>query len=231
MRPSDIYSDIIKVFWIATSNVVQVEKYKNFSNHTHSLSEIDRLKRLKAIKSLVEIEAAKNYSPLTITSVVKEYATLELGLGEPMCELKRKEVANIKYKVRSRDIVSKITVSPNSLPETNWYDWHLFTLYVHDTYGCWNVGAHFFVSNHSNIEVKSIKKTFSGMVAGAIHKVVNIDCKNRSEAESASFDFCIKRISAYGVDDDILEEIQKFPFPFQQLIIKEACAMMNRLEN
>jgi hypothetical protein len=71
-------------------------------------------------------------------------------------------------------------------------------------------------------------KTF--YILGAAHNIVNIDCKKRSEAESASFDFRIKKISTYGVDDDILEEIQKFPFPFQQLIIKEACAVMNRLE-
>ncbi|CAB5203126.1 unnamed protein product [Rhizophagus irregularis] len=83
-----------------SSNVVQVERHKNSPNHTHSLSEIDRLKRPKAIRSLVEIEAAKNYSAPTITSAVKEYATLELGLDEPARELKRKEVANIKYKVR-----------------------------------------------------------------------------------------------------------------------------------
>ena len=66
---------------------------------------------------------------------------------------------------------------------------------------------------------------------GAVHNIVDIDYKKRSEAESASFNFRIKKISAYGVDDDILEEIKKFPFPFQQLIIKEACAVMNRLEN
>ncbi|CAB4439595.1 unnamed protein product [Rhizophagus irregularis] len=325
----------VNVFWIASSNVVQVERHKNSPNHTHSLSEIDRLKRPKAIRSLVEIEAAKNYSAPTITSAVKEYATLELGLGEPARELKRKEVANIKYKVRGPaetylignpnlklDIldsisylteqgyrVEKYRVSQRSTrgivfahPEqlkklerhgwltlidsthkTNRYDWRLFTLYVRDTYGCWNIGAHFFVSSedadtvaealiiirnkychwsphyilsdHSNIEAKSIKKTFPGMAAvtstnslesfhselkkttssshgliGAAHKVVNVDCKKRSEAESASFDFRIKKISAYGVDVDILEEIQKFPFPFQQLIIREACAVMNRLE-
>ncbi|PKC65249.1 hypothetical protein RhiirA1_461305 [Rhizophagus irregularis] len=69
---------MIKVFWIASSNVVQP----------------------KAIRSLVEIEAAKNYSAPTITSAIKEYTTLELGLGESACKLKRKEVANIKYKVR-----------------------------------------------------------------------------------------------------------------------------------
>src|SRR4051812_11333486 len=88
---------MIKVFWIASSNVIQVERYKNSPNYTHSLSEIDRLKWLKAIRSLVKIEAAKNYSALTITSAIKEYAMLELGLSEP---LKRKEVVNIKYKVR-----------------------------------------------------------------------------------------------------------------------------------
>ncbi|PKY29233.1 hypothetical protein RhiirB3_445793 [Rhizophagus irregularis] len=65
-------------------------------------------------------------------------------------------------------------------------------------------------------------------IQSAAHKVVNVDCKKRSEAKSASFDFCIKKISAYGVDIDILEEIQKFPFLFQQLIIREACAVMNR---
>ena len=42
---------------------------------------------------------------------------------------------------------------------------------------------------------------------GAVHGVVNIDCKKRSEAEIALFDFHVKKISAYGVDNDILEEI------------------------
>jgi hypothetical protein len=71
-------------------------------------------------------------------------------------------------------------------------------------------------------------KTF--YILGAVHNIVNIDCKKRSEVESASFNFRIKKVSAYGVDDDILEEIQKFPLPFQQLMIKEACAVMNRIE-
>uniref|UniRef100_U9U9Y6 ZSWIM1/3 RNaseH-like domain-containing protein n=1 Tax=Rhizophagus irregularis (strain DAOM 181602 / DAOM 197198 / MUCL 43194) TaxID=747089 RepID=U9U9Y6_RHIID len=276
---------MIKVFWIASSNVVQVERHKNSPNHTHSLSEIDRLKRPKAIRSLVEIEAVKNYSAPTITSAVKEYATLELGLSEPARELKRKEVANIKYKVRGpaetylignpnlkldiSDSISYLTeqgyhiekycISQRSIrgivfahPEqlkklerhgwltlidsthkTNRYDWRLFILYVRITYGCWNVGAHFFVSNEDadtvaealtiirNNELKKTTSSSHGLI-GAAHKVVNV--------ESASFDFRIKKISAYGVDVDILEEIQKFPFPFQQLIIREACAVMNRLE-
>ncbi|CAB4482612.1 unnamed protein product [Rhizophagus irregularis] len=98
-RPPDVYSAIIKVLWIASSEVVQVEQYKNSPNHTHSLSKVDRLKRPKVIRSLVEIEAAKNYPPPAITSAIKEYVTLELDLGECTRELKRKEVTNIKYKI------------------------------------------------------------------------------------------------------------------------------------
>ncbi|RGB27490.1 hypothetical protein C1646_769030 [Rhizophagus diaphanus] len=66
----------------------------------HRESKVDRIKQPKAIRALVEIEAGKNYSPPAITSVIKEYATSKLGLGECAHELKRKEVSNIKYKVR-----------------------------------------------------------------------------------------------------------------------------------
>lgn len=38
------------------------------------------------------------------------------------------------------------------------------------------------------------------------------------------------KVSVYGIDDDILEEIHKFPLPFQHLIVKEASAVMNRIE-
>ncbi|CAG8822871.1 3038_t:CDS:1, partial [Dentiscutata erythropus] len=64
----------------------------------------------------------------------------------------------------------------------------------------------------------------------AVHGIVNIDCKKRSEVESATFNFHIKKVSAYGVDNDIMEEIHKFPLPFQNLLIREACSIINRLE-
>jgi len=95
IRPSGLCFAKMKVTWIASSKVVQVERYKNSPNHTHSLLEIDRIKCSEVIRSLVEIEAVKNYPPLAITSAVKEYATLKLGLSECAYELKRKEVANI----------------------------------------------------------------------------------------------------------------------------------------
>jgi hypothetical protein len=186
---------MIKVSWIVSSKVVQVERYKSSPNHTHSLLEVDRIKRPKVIRNLVEIEATKNYSPPAITSAVKEYATLKLDLGECMRELKHQKVTNIKYKVRgpaetqlvgNKDLKLDISEAVSYLTEqgylvenyhvsqrftkgivfahpmqlqklerhgwltlidsthkTNWYDWRLFTLYVHDTYRCWNIGAHF----------------------------------------------------------------------------------------
>src|SRR4051812_506252 len=90
---------MIKVFWISSLKVVQIERYKNSSNHTHSLSEVNRIKWPKVIKSLVEIKVTKNYSSPVITFAIKEYATLELGLDKYVRELKCKEVTNIKYKI------------------------------------------------------------------------------------------------------------------------------------
>ncbi len=44
-------------------------------------------------------EAVKNYPSSAITSAIKEYAT-KLGLDASVQELGRKEMANIKYKIR-----------------------------------------------------------------------------------------------------------------------------------
>jgi len=98
--PSKLCRAKIKVLWLTSLNVIKIERYKDSSNHTHSLLEIDRIKRSQAIRSLVEKEAIKNYSPLAITSAIRKYATIELGLSASVNELKRKEVANIKYKIR-----------------------------------------------------------------------------------------------------------------------------------
>ncbi|GET57146.1 hypothetical protein GLOIN_2v1487159 [Rhizophagus irregularis DAOM 181602=DAOM 197198] len=99
-RPSGLCHAKIKVEWLVLLKIVKVGRYKDSSNHTHSLLDVDRLKRPQVIRTLVEKEAVKNYLPLAITAAVKEYATIELGLGASAQELKRKEVTNIKYKVR-----------------------------------------------------------------------------------------------------------------------------------
>ncbi|CAB5203214.1 unnamed protein product [Rhizophagus irregularis] len=250
-RPSKLCHAKIRVLWLISLEIVRIERYKDSPNHTHTVLDSDRIKRSQAVRILVENEAVKNYSPPAITVAVREYAT-ELGLGTSVSELKRKEVSNIKYKVRgpmeshlfcNSDLKSDISESISFLIEkgyrvenyhvshrstkstksikgivfahptqleklrshgwltlidsthkTNKYDWRLFTLYVRDTYGCWNVGAHFFVSNEdcdtvsealkivhssfchwipryilsdqSSIEAKAIKKAFPGISAG-----------------------------------------------------------------
>ncbi len=247
IRPSKLCHAKIRVLWLVLLKIVKVERYKDSPNHTHSLIESDRIKHSQAVRDLVEKEAVKNYPPLAITSAIKEYAT-KLGLGASVQELRRKEVANIKYKVRGLlevhlmcdfDLKSDISKSMSFLIEkgyhiesyyvsyqstksakgivfahpkqleklqrygwltlidsthkTNKYDWRLFTLYVRDTYGCWDVGVHFFVSNkdcntvsealkiirnyccwlpryilsdQSSIEAKGIKMAFPGISAG-----------------------------------------------------------------
>ena len=80
--------------------MVKIECYKDSPDHEHSLLKSDRIKRSQAIRVLVEKEAVKNYSPPVITAAIKEYATTKLDLGTSVQELSRKEVTNIKYKVR-----------------------------------------------------------------------------------------------------------------------------------
>ena len=63
----------------------------------------------------------------------------------------------------------------------------------------------------------------------ASHKIIAIDIKKWTDSESVAFNFRTKKISAYGLEDEILEEIHKFPFPMQQMLIKEAGAVMDRL--
>ncbi|CAG8728866.1 13621_t:CDS:2, partial [Rhizophagus irregularis] len=82
-------------------------------------------------------------------------------------------------------------------------------------------------SYHSELKRKT--SSLHGLI-GAVHNIVAIDCKKQSDSKSAAFDFRVKKVSAYGVEKDIIEEIHKFPLPFQHLLIKEACAVMDRLE-
>ena len=209
IRSANLCSAKIKISRFVAEQKVLVERYQDSPDHTHTLEESEKLKRSTTIRNLVEQEASKNYASPAIVSAVKEYATEKLDLGNSVKELKRIEVANIKYKVRGAynthlignlelepDIQAAISflekqgyqveryetsqsthgfvfVNPDqvtklerhgwltlidSTHKTNRYDWHLFTLYIRDRYGCWDVGAHFFVSNEdSNTVAKALK--------------------------------------------------------------------------
>jgi len=98
--PADLCSVKIKVQRYIFEQKVRIERFKDSPDHTHSLEESEKIKRSQAIRDLVVQEVLKNYRPPEIINAIKEYATVELDLGESVKELKLKEVINIKYKVR-----------------------------------------------------------------------------------------------------------------------------------
>ncbi|CAG8845177.1 17269_t:CDS:2, partial [Gigaspora margarita] len=54
--------------------------------------------------------------------------------------------------------------------------------------------------------------------------VLTINKKKQLDAENTAFEFHTKQISAFGVNYEILNQIYKFPFPVQQLIVSEVHA-------
>ena len=66
----------------------------------HTLEESERFKHSQVVRNLVEQKAIKNYLPSAIVFAVKEFATEKLDLDSSVKELKRREVINIKNKVR-----------------------------------------------------------------------------------------------------------------------------------
>ncbi|RIB22377.1 hypothetical protein C2G38_2174140 [Gigaspora rosea] len=51
-----------------------------------------------------------------------------------------------------------------------------------------------------------------------------------ADSEYTAFEFCTKKISIADIGCDILDEIHKFPFPVQQMLGAEACAVEGRIE-
>ena len=192
----------IKITRLFSSKMVRIERHNNSPNHTHTIKDNDIIKRSEAVRTLIKQEATKNYPSTAIVSAIKEYATNELDLGNSVQDLKWREVANIRYKLRG-SIQAQLVGSANlnadileavsflneqgyyvehynvtkrstkgivfahpkqfeklqyhgwltlidSTHKTNKHDWRFFTLYIHDQYGCWNVGSHFFVSNEDS---------------------------------------------------------------------------------
>lgn len=65
---------------------------------------------------------------------------------------------------------------------------------------------------------------------GASHGIAELDNKRRAASEKVALTFRTKKISLVLLDEDILQEIHKFPFPIQKLIGNEALAVNDRLE-
>jgi len=90
----------MKVTRIAATLMVRIERYATTPDHSHTLEDSDRLKRSQAIKKLVEEEAVKPYASPSIAAAVKELAT-KIGIETSAKNLTRKDVTNIKQKVRA----------------------------------------------------------------------------------------------------------------------------------
>ncbi|RIB11319.1 hypothetical protein C2G38_2203714 [Gigaspora rosea] len=54
--------------------------------------------------------------------------------------------------------------------------------------------------------------------------------KKRADSDYVAFEFCIKKISAVGIDNEILYEIYKFLFPVQKMIVNEFHAFEGRVK-
>ncbi|RHZ57021.1 hypothetical protein Glove_395g66 [Diversispora epigaea] len=50
------------------------------------------------------------------------------------------------------------------------------------------------------------------------------------DSEYVAFEFRTKKISVMGLDDEILNEFYKFPYPIQRILADEVCAVENRIE-
>ncbi len=98
--PANICYAKIKVQRYVSEKKVRIERFKDSPDHSHSLEESEKLKRSNVVRDLVIQEVSKNYRPPEILSAIKEYATENLDLGKSVKELRRKEVVNIKYKIR-----------------------------------------------------------------------------------------------------------------------------------
>ncbi|RIA79202.1 hypothetical protein C1645_841279 [Glomus cerebriforme] len=55
--------------------------------------------------------------------------------------------------------------------------------------------------------------------------IVALDEKRWTDSECVAYKFCIKKISFIGINNKILTEIHKFPFPVQQMLINEYYAV------
>lgn len=66
---------------------------------------------------------------------------------------------------------------------------------------------------------------------GACNKIIKVDSSRRAQSMRAESDFHTKCISVHNMPEPVLEQIHKFPFPIQELIVGEAHAMTARIES
>ncbi|PKK72204.1 hypothetical protein RhiirC2_710552 [Rhizophagus irregularis] len=124
IRPADLCSAKIKVQRYFSKQKVRIERFKDSPDHSHPIEDSEKLKCSEVVRELVMQEAVKNYRPPEIVNAVKDtWLNVMKFLTCPLTD---------------------------STHKTNRYDCCLFTIYIRNSYGCWDVGAHFFVSKEDS---------------------------------------------------------------------------------
>jgi len=81
-------------------------------------------------------------------------------------------------------------------------------------------------SYHSQLKRETSK--VHGLI-GACHIIVDVDDKRRRASEKVGFNFRLKKLSVADIDDDILQQLHRFPYPIQMLIANEFAGMTSRI--
>ncbi|RHZ62902.1 hypothetical protein Glove_334g80 [Diversispora epigaea] len=153
LNPEELTSDK-KHNLLFNEGKVHVERFQDLPNHTHSLEESNKVKHPQIIRKFVEQEVVKNYHPPAILNAVKEYAVEKMDLSTSSAQgfvfIHPNHIENLEK--------FGWLILIDSTHKTNQYDYRLFTLYICNGYGCWDVGAHFFVSNEDSDTISEALK-------------------------------------------------------------------------
>ena len=136
------------VKYLKTQEVFNIKRKLIGSTNSHLVSEaVLEADIQNAIKFLVE----KNYR-------VEEFI---LQKSQGFCFATSEQSKNLEH-------YGWLTLI-DSTHNTNKHDWRLFTLYVRDSYGCWNVGVHFFVNKEKGETVTAALKTIRKFAPIGVH--------------------------------------------------------------
>ncbi|RHZ80577.1 hypothetical protein Glove_134g166 [Diversispora epigaea] len=160
-------------------NLVEQEAIKNYPPPAivNAIKEyaIEKLDLSFSVKELRRKEVtnikSKVYKPQN--TYLTGNINLELDIEESVVFFKNQEYQVERFQILHRSSHGFVFAHPNQLEKlrhfgwltlidsthkTNKYDWRLFTLYIRDNHGCWDVGAHFFVSKEDSDTVAEALK-------------------------------------------------------------------------
>ncbi|RHZ51825.1 hypothetical protein Glove_469g15 [Diversispora epigaea] len=160
-------------------NLVEQEAIKNYPPPAivNAIKEyaIEKLDLSSSVKELRRKEVtnikSKVYKPQN--TYLTGNINLELDIEESVVFFKNQEYQVERFQILHRSSHGFVFAHPNQLEKLqhfgwltlidsthkmNKYDWRLFTLYIRDNHGCWDVGVHFFISKEDSDTVAEALK-------------------------------------------------------------------------